>query len=233
MKTNKILAVAAAVVAFGGLAGSAQTVSTNYTFNVNQAIPDGSALGLASVTNLAIAGAGGGTITSLTVGLDITGGFNGDLYAYLVGPHGGYAVLLNRPGVTAGNSFGYSDTGFNVTFDDSVAHSVHFYQADGAAYNGNGQLINTWQPDGETIDPLSAPGLFPAAQIAMLNSFNGSNPNGTWTLFVADLSAGGQSTLVNWTLTLVATPEPSSVALLGVGLAGALLAVRRKAVAKA
>ena len=196
MKTNKLMAVVAAV-ALGSVAASAQT-STNFTFNVGLAVPDGSAIGLTAATNLTLPGAT--SISSVTVGLDITGGFNGDLYAYLVGPTGGFTVLLNRPGVTTGNSFGYSDTGLNVTFDDTAANSIHFYQADSPTINGSGQLTLTWQPDGENIDPQSDPALFPAAQSAMLNSFIGMDPNGTWTLFMADFSSGGQSTLANWSL---------------------------------
>jgi hypothetical protein len=39
------------------------------------------------------------------------------------------------------------------------------------------------------------------------------NPNGTWTLFIADLSGGEQSTLVSWSLDITAVPEPVNVAL--------------------
>jgi hypothetical protein len=41
------------------------------------------------------------------------------------------------------------------------------------------------------------------------------NPNGTWTLFIADLSAGAQSQLVGWSLNVTAAevPEPVNVAL--------------------
>jgi hypothetical protein len=60
-----------------------------------------------------------------------------------------------------------------------------------------------------------------------LASFNGMDPNGTWTLFFADLSAGNTSTLNGWSLDVTAVPEPVNVAMaiLGVGLVG-LRAVR-------
>jgi hypothetical protein len=45
------------------------------------------------------------------------------------------------------------------------------------------------------------------------DSYNGLNPNGTWTLFIADLSAGAQSQLVSWELDITAVPEPVNVAL--------------------
>jgi hypothetical protein len=59
----------------------------------------------------------------------------------------------------------------------------------------------------------------------MLSVFNGMNPNGDWTLFLADQGAGDEATLTGWTLSLTAVPEPA-VPLLG-GLA-TLLALRRR-----
>ena len=50
-------------------------------------------------------------------------------------------------------------------------------------------------------------------QTCALPIYNGLNPNGTWTLFIADLSSGGQSTLVSWELDIAAVPEPVNVAL--------------------
>jgi subtilisin-like proprotein convertase family protein len=46
-------------------------------------------------------------------------------------------------------------------------------------------------------------------------TFIGSDPNNTWTLFFADTSAGGTTTLNGWSLdvTAAAVPEPVNVAL--------------------
>ena len=57
---------------------------------------DGICLTLALTSGLA---GTGGIITKLTVSLNISGGYNGDLYAYLAGPNGGFAVHLNRAGI--------------------------------------------------------------------------------------------------------------------------------------
>ena len=212
------LAVALLMVA---LSGRAQSVETNYTFNVNQAIPDGSPLGLTLATNLSVTGGDGYTISNVTVNVDISGGFNGDLYAYLSGPNGGFAVLLNRVGVSNNASaFGYSDSGLNVTFTDATNNDIHYYQSvPGYNLNGTG-----WQPDGINIDPLTNnPNAFGSApQSAMLGSFDNQNPDGTWTLFLADLSSGGQATLVTWGLDITTAPEPSTLALAAAGLAGLL-----------
>jgi hypothetical protein len=74
-------------------------------------------------------------------------------------------------------------------------------------------LTGTWQPDGRAIDPQSSPSAFDSASRVSFGSYNGLNPNGTWTLFIADMSAGAQSQLVSWELDITAVPEPVNVAL--------------------
>ena len=221
MKSIKLLGTVAATVLW-----STAALAQSFTFAVNQPVPDNNALGLTLSTNLTVAG---GNISSVNVALDINGGFNGDLYAYLAGPNGGLAVLLNRVGVSNSTSqFGYSDPGINVTFSDTAASSIQYYQSLSYVLNGTGQLTGTWQPEGVAIDPASTPSaFFGAPQSALLGSLDGTNPNGTWTLFLADMSAGGQSTVMNWGLDITTVPEPSTLALAGVGLAGAILLLRR------
>jgi hypothetical protein len=173
-------------------------------------IPDGSAVGWSAT---ATASGYLPSISDVSVNLNISGGYNGDLYAYL--SYGGVLVpLLNRVGVTSGNAFGYGDTGFNVTLSSAGAYDVHSYGSHSPSFNGNGQLTGTWQPDGRNIDPQSAPGDFVTASRVNFGSYNGMNPNGTWTLFFADLSAGAQSQIVGWSLDITAVvPEPVNVAL--------------------
>jgi subtilisin-like proprotein convertase family protein len=222
MKTKQLLAVMAAAVLVA-VSASAQPFTTNLTFNVNQAIPDADNNGLALVQNLTLPTLPG-PITDVNVTLNISGGFNGDLYAYLAGPGTGFAVLLNRTGVGSGSnpvfSYGYSDTGFlNVTFDDAAANSIQYYQTPGfgATYSG-GALQGTWQPEGVNIDPQSSPSsFFGAAQTDMLSSFNGNLASGTWTLFLADLSGGGQSTIVSYSYEITALPEPGTMTLAAIG----------------
>jgi hypothetical protein len=171
----------------------------------------------------------GGTITDIQVRLDITGGFNGDLYAYLLGPQGQLAVLLNRPGISGSNPYGYSDRGFNITLDSASAN-VHGY---GSSYstNGSGQVTGTWSADGRLIDPQSAGSVFDGAStLANLSVFNGTAANGLWTLFLADLSGGGgTANLHNVILSIVTVPEPQTWAMLGGGLAMLWLFRKRRA----
>jgi len=50
------------------------------------------------------------------------------------------------------------------------------------------------------------------------------NPNGIWTLYLADMSGGTTSTLMGWSLDIMAVPEPTILALavFGIGLASVL-----------
>lgn len=224
MKTKQWLAVMAAAV-LGAASASAQTFNTNLTFNVNQAIPDADSSGLALAQNLTLSTLPG-PITKVTVTLNISGGFNGDLYAYLAGPGTGFAVLLNRTGVNGGNAFGSTDSGFSVTLDDSAS----FADIHTSALSG-GVLSGTFGSDGEKIDPQSDPSDFPAAQTDLLTSFNGNLASGTWTLFLADLSAGGVATINSYVLDITAVPEPGTMALAAIG-GLALLALRHSRLRK-
>jgi subtilisin-like proprotein convertase family protein len=184
------------------------------------AIPDNNASGAAfsfSLSDPTVA------IAEVTVTLNISGGYNGDMYAYL--SHGpGFAVLLNRVGVgttTPGSSSaGYGDSGFAITLSSGAAANVHFYQNNDPLYS-NGQLTGQWQPDGRGIDPDSAAAAFDAPRNANFDSFWGANPNGSWTLFFADLSPGGNSTVNGFSVSMSPVPEPVNLAL---GVFGGLFA---------
>ena len=221
MKTPKLILIVTALL-FVGIARS----QTNFTFNsgtLNTVIPEANPVGITvSTTTSGLSG----VITNFQVNLNITGGFNGDLYAYLAGPVGQFAVLLNRVGVTSGNPFGYSDSGFNITLDSSGAN-VHNYQGGGYTIT-NGQLVGTWAPDGRNISPNSSPSAFDTASTAAnLASFNNASPNGDWTLFLADFSGGGQSTWKSWGMTISTVPEPQTWAMIASG-AAMLVAFRRR-----
>jgi subtilisin-like proprotein convertase family protein len=207
----------AAMVAATGSAWAQSTTVTN-TFVVNKTIPDGSASGVSDTHHLDFTGQNLFKITDLQVTLNISGGYNGDYYAYLV-HDSGFAVLLNRPGRTSGNSFGYSDSGFNITLSDNASHDIHNYQ-DQQNFAG-GLVTGTWSPDGRHFDPSLV--LDTDQRSAFLSSFVDGDPSGDWTLFLADVDFGDQGTLVSWTLTVTAVPEPSTYALMGLGLGGLVL----------
>jgi len=215
MNIKQWLAVTVVAVLGTGAATAQISSSTNLSFSVNEAIPVADANGLALAQTLTLPTLQG-PVTDVTVTLDISGGYNGDLYAYLAGGNGGFAVLLNRTGVNGGNAFGYGDSGFNVTFDDSASYAnIHTYQNE--VNPGGGVLTGTWGSDGEAIDPQSAPSDFPTTPTALLSSFDGNPASGTYTLFLANLSAGSPSTIVSWGLDITAVPEPAAIALGALG----------------
>jgi len=182
------------------------------------AVPDGDPSGLTHVLNVAPSIT---SIDSVTVTLEIGGTNNGDLYAYIQHASG-IAILLNRSGRTAGDSFGYGDDGYMITLSDAALNNIHTYQDQTTPLAGN-PLTGAWQPDGRNIDPDLV--LDTDTPTAKLDSFIGQAAEGDWTLFVADLSGGDTHTLTGWSIEIVGVPEPGTVILLWSAL---LLAARRR-----
>ena len=92
---------------FGTLYTAGWTNGVNATFANAGVVPDNNYSGWADSQTVGAVG----TITpgSLLVNVNLTGGWNGDLYAYLVHDTG-FAVLLDRVGYT-GSGFGYGTAG--------------------------------------------------------------------------------------------------------------------------
>lgn len=191
-----------------------------FTFDaINTLIPDGKGSGLVNGQTL-LSSQISGQITGLTLSLTISGvgtggAYNGDLYATLQ-HDSGFSVLLNRPGKTGANPWGYGDNGLALTFSDTVAApDVHTYRTTlGGAPAG--ALTGTWSTDGRTADPALVTD-DPATRTTALTDFFGLAASGQWTLFVADLEAGGQARLDSWSLSIdvAPVPEPGAWALVG------------------
>ncbi len=213
----------------GAVALQGQITSQNDFTGINAAIPDGNLSGWADTRELSGLPE---SIQSVTVTLDLqgtdAGAFNGDFYAYL-SHGGGIAVLLNRVGVTGSNPNGYADNGFNnVTFNDAASNGdVHLYQAL-VTPASNGALTGTWAPDGRNANPLTVTDA--TSRTATLSSLTGLDPNGGWTLFIADVSGGGTAQINGWSLSITAVPEPEPYGLVfGALLVGGAVWRRRRA----
>jgi subtilisin-like proprotein convertase family protein len=202
MQKIKAILMMALLVAAGPPLLRAQTTET-YTFTTNWDVPDGDPAGLADVRTLNSAI---GTITSLKVQLQVTGEYNGDLYAYLR-HSSGLVVLLNRVGSTSTNSYGYADSGFNVTFQTGAPNGdIHVYQNVTNPPAGD-PLTGIWQPDGRDVDPTNVTDQ--SSRTTSLTNFNGLNAAGDWTLFVADMDSGGTNMLTQWSLQITGAASPT------------------------
>jgi len=219
MKTKKVLLGLFPVLA-SALTAHAQNFET-YTFTTfggqpSLAIADGSGSGVSDLRRLSSSIT---SIGSLTVSLNISGEFNGDLYAYLR-HDSGFSILLNRPGRTADSPSGYGDSGLNITLSDFVTRDIHSYRAVVTPAAGS-PLTGNWQPDGRNVDPTMV--LDSTARTATLSSFAGLSASGDWTLFLADMQSGGTSALESWALEVFAVPVPEPYQyglVVGAGLMG-------------
>jgi subtilisin-like proprotein convertase family protein len=217
MKQRTLIGIIAVGLAWSSMA---DTFNFNSAFPNSGVIPDGNTAGWSdtrTITGVA------GTITDVNVTLNLSGGYNGDLYGYLV-HDSGFAVLLNRSGRTGTSAFGYSDAGFNITLDGEATGSFATYDIHDYRNVGNtpvfsgGQLTGTWLEDGRNQDPATVNGT--ESRDSLLSDFDGLLANGEWTLFLADLAVGGQTTVISWGLEITVIPEPSTWALLALGLLG-------------
>jgi subtilisin-like proprotein convertase family protein len=176
--------------------------------SLNKVIPDGNPAGYADT--ITVSGMES-SLVSVSVGLQVSGGWNGDLYAYLT--HGEtLVVLLNRVGRfdDGASAFGYSDSGFNITLG-TTGTDIHDYQSVPNYATLITQPDHVWKADGRLSDPNTV--TFATPPSTSLVNFNNANPNGDWTLFLADMSGGGVSTLGSWSLNIEAVPEPATIAL--------------------
>ncbi len=193
------------------------------SWNVNALIPDNDATGLQDTRTVS-----GFTdvMASLEVRLRLSAApddlaWNGDLYVSLLHDTG-FAVLLNRTGRTASSPLGYGDNGFDITFT-LAGNDIHLYQTFSPTYDGDGRLLGTWGVDGRAVDADVV--LDTSPRTDMLANFTGLDPNGTWTLFVADLNQNGLIQLDSWGLNIAVVPEPGTISLL---VLGSLALLRRR-----
>ncbi len=215
------------------VAVSAQATLYSYDIAGGSAIPDGTPIGITSSTNINLGALTGDTtsqIVNVDVRLNITGGYNGDLYGYLVlqSADGSTttSILLNRVGRNAADDSGSATFGFgSITLSGNTGTDIHL--ATGATDGG------TYLADGRTLSPTgSFAGANATPGTAGLNILDGHNANGTWTLFLADVSGGDVSTLVSWGLDISVVPEPITYALMIFGAVVMTVAMRRRLAAR-
>jgi uncharacterized repeat protein (TIGR01451 family) len=180
-----------------GLATFAFTLPTTAGFTNNTAIiiPDhGSASPYPST--ISVSGLTG-LVGKVTVTLKgVTHGFPDDIDMILVNPSGQKVVLMSDTGG------GHSITNLNLTFEDGASSGLP----------DSAQIVSgTYKPtDFEAGDNFPPPA--PAGAVgASLSAFNGSNPNGNWSLYVVDDATGDAGLISSWSIAIT-TINPVSPA---------------------
>jgi subtilisin-like proprotein convertase family protein len=138
-----------------------------------------------------------GTITRVTVTLnELSHTFPADLDILLVGPQGQRSILM-------------SDAGSG---EDLVLTRLTF-QDGSPSLPVSGQISSgTYSPSNYEAAPDNFPAPGPGSILAgntPLSAFNGTNPNGTWSLYIVDDGAPDSGTLLNGWLLNIQTTAPT------------------------
>jgi len=135
-----------------------------------------------------------GTISHLTVtltGLEHT--YDLDLDIVLVGPTGRSVILMSDAGDARTDSI-------DLTFEDGHERVPTFIPTTSGTYRPTNYNLG---------DALPAP--IPQDPSGLLSTFNGTNPNGTWSLYVLDDSPGDVGVLHGWSLSIDSDYSPPQV----------------------
>jgi subtilisin-like proprotein convertase family protein len=131
-----------------------------------------------------------GTVSKVTVTLNsFSHTFPDDVDVLLVGPGGQKLLLLSDAGSAT------DAVNANLTFDDAAAGMIP----------DNGPLVSgTFKPSNYAtgdVFPAPAPaGPYPDPQL--LSVFNGTNPNGTWSLYIVDDAGADVGSITGWSLNI-------------------------------
>jgi len=120
----------------------------------------------------------------------------------------------------------------NYTLDDAAAA---FIPKPGTPASGTfkptdyftGDVFAAPAPAGPNAEPA------PAGSATFISTFGGTNPNGTWSLYVYDFAAGDSGNIAGgWSITITdsiaSVPEPSTALLFGIGGIAVILSARRR-----
>ena len=139
-----------------------------------------------------------GTVTNVTATINnINHSFPDDIDILLVGPAGGNLIVLSDVG-------GSDDvTNRTITLDDAAAAFI----PDATTLN-----TGTFKPTNFGAgDTWPAPAPAPSASTTLSIAFNGTNPNGTWSLYVVDdLGADIGSIGNGWSVTITTSMTPAT-----------------------
>ncbi|MEO8660788.1 MAG: Ig-like domain repeat protein [Bryobacteraceae bacterium] len=197
----------------GGIA-SAQAV--NYSNSNQITVPD-STTNTAAKSDIVVSGFAG-TVNKVTITLTQMTGFIGEIDLELVAPNGSKFVLLSDCCSTATSS-----TNLTLTLDDAATNLLPVGVASSGTFKPTnlGATIDTWP---SAIPQPACPSDYAAGTVmtscpggasqgtgTFANHFDGINPNGTWSLYAVDDTAGDASiTIQGWTLSITPNSLPAT-----------------------
>ena len=171
-----------------------------------------------------------GSNVTLTINSFARSGRPDDLDMLLVGPTGASLIVWSDVGGTGGPTgtltITLSDLGASFLPDAGPLASGTFKPT-------NESTVQDSFPAPAPAGPYGNPGPAGAGTSTFASEFNGTNPNGTWSLYIIDdaPNSGGETTTIgSWSLDINAPviPEPSTLALIALGSAPLLGLLRRK-----
>ena len=173
-------------------------------------------------SSISVSGLDFQSISHLSITLDgFTHTFPSDLDIILAGPGGQLSMLMSEVGGIAK----FPVTDLTLTLDDLAANALPIDSA-----RSSGTFKPTRQfPTLSFEFPSPAPAGSSSAPAA-LSVFNGTNPNGTWNLFVVDESSPDSGNISRgWSMQITTIPEPGNFefAALAVGCVAAIRMWRR------
>jgi hypothetical protein len=137
-----------------------------------------------------------------------------DIDALLVGPAGQNVMLMSDTGDAASSP---EVTDLQLEFRDGASLLPQTATLTSGIYAPTNYVGFEEIPEMEQAPPNSPP---PGPYGTTFSLFNGSNPNGTWTLYIQDDRDDDSGVLSRWSLTVTTVPEPSSGILLLLGIGG-------------
>jgi subtilisin-like proprotein convertase family protein len=134
-------------------------------------------------------------IADLNVRIDITHTWDSDLDIVLIVPGGTQYVHLCTDVGGAGDNFN------NTIFDQQAATAIT---------SGAAPFAGSFRPEGGVATPVRTGVLTGLTPLTNLDSVNGTNSAGTWTLRIDDDSSGDVGTLNSWSLIFLAAGAPTN-----------------------
>lgn len=150
---------------------------------------------------------------------------------------GDIAVELESPGGIKTHLFSRVRGTGTTTFGDSsdLIGAYRFVDSGGGDFNAAASAAGaavaiapgTYNRSTTLADQI---GGLPAINNNPFSIYNGTNPNGTWTLRVSDWGQGDTGSVTSWSFNTTPVPEPASMVALGLG---AVALMRRRRAKKA